>query len=173
MIGCAIVGPNAGDLIAEAVLAIEMGCDAEDIGLTIHPHPTLSETFAMSAEAFAGTLTDLYIPKKKERRWPSARSGCAPRGLARRIQERLRCEVVRSSRLERTAGMQPRSKERSAPRVFFFGVGYAPAQRLIQRERRTRRANGGAHESVAALRGQASHAYRFDGLDAHPGSSGP
>ena len=65
LIGCAIVGPNAGDLIAEAALAIEMGCDAEDIGLTIHPHPTLSETFAMSAEAFAGTLTDLYMPKKK------------------------------------------------------------------------------------------------------------
>jgi len=50
--------PNAGDLISEAALAIEMGCDAEDIGLTIHPHPTLSETFAMSAEAFAGTLID-------------------------------------------------------------------------------------------------------------------
>ena len=65
LIGAAIVGPSAGDLIAEAALAIEMGCDAEDIGLTIHPHPTLSETFAMSAEAFAGTLTDLYMPKKK------------------------------------------------------------------------------------------------------------
>ncbi len=65
LIGTAIVGPNAGDLISEAALAIEMGCDAEDIGLTVHPHPTLSETFAMSAEAFAGTLTDLYMPKKK------------------------------------------------------------------------------------------------------------
>ena len=65
LIGCGIVGPNAGDLISEAMLAIEMGCEAEDIGLTIHPHPTLSETFAMSAEAFAGTLTDLYMPKKK------------------------------------------------------------------------------------------------------------
>jgi dihydrolipoamide dehydrogenase len=65
LIGCGIVGPNAGDLIAEATLAIEMGSDAEDVGLTIHPHPTLSETFAMSAEAFAGTLTDLYMPKKK------------------------------------------------------------------------------------------------------------
>jgi dihydrolipoamide dehydrogenase len=65
LIGCGIVGPNAGDLIAEAALAIEMGAEAEDIGLTIHPHPTLSETFAMSAEAFAGTLTDLYMPKKK------------------------------------------------------------------------------------------------------------
>ena len=65
LIGCGIVGPNAGDLIAEAALAIEMGAEAEDVGLTIHPHPTLSETFAMSAEAFAGTLTDLYMPKKK------------------------------------------------------------------------------------------------------------
>ena len=65
LIGCGIVGPNAGDLIAEAGLAIEMGGEAEDVGLTIHPHPTLSETFAMSAEAFAGTLTDLYMPKKK------------------------------------------------------------------------------------------------------------
>ncbi len=65
MIGCAIVGPSAGDLISEAALAIEMGSDAEDIGLTVHPHPTLSETFAMSSEAFAGTLTDLYMPKKK------------------------------------------------------------------------------------------------------------
>ncbi len=65
LIGCGIVGPNAGDLIAEATLAIEMGSEAEDIGLTVHPHPTLSETFAFSAEAFAGTLTDLYMPKKK------------------------------------------------------------------------------------------------------------
>lgn len=64
IIGAAIVGPNAGDLIAECALAIEMGCDAEDIGLTIHPHPTLSETVGMAAEAFEGTITDLYIPKK-------------------------------------------------------------------------------------------------------------
>ena len=59
VIGAGIVGPNAGDLISEAVLAIEMGADAHDIGLAIHPHPTLSETVAFSAEAFAGTLTDL------------------------------------------------------------------------------------------------------------------
>lgn len=64
LIGAGIVGPNAGDLIAEVALAIEMGCDAEDIGLTIHPHPTLSETIAFSAEAYAGTITDLYVPKK-------------------------------------------------------------------------------------------------------------
>ncbi len=64
VIGAGIVGPNAGDLIAEAALAIEMGADAADIGLTIHPHPTLSETVAFAAEAFEGTLTDLYIPKR-------------------------------------------------------------------------------------------------------------
>lgn len=65
IIGAGMVGPHAGDLIAEATLAIEMGCDAEDIGLTIHPHPTLSETIAFSAEAFEGTITDLYNPKRK------------------------------------------------------------------------------------------------------------
>ena len=65
IIGCGIVGPNAGDLIAEAALAIELGADAADIGLTIHPHPTLSETIGMAAEAFEGTITDLYLPKKK------------------------------------------------------------------------------------------------------------
>jgi dihydrolipoamide dehydrogenase len=65
IIGGGIVGPNAGDLIAEVALAIEMGCNAEDIGKTIHPHPTLSETVGMAAEVFAGTITDLYIPKKK------------------------------------------------------------------------------------------------------------
>ena len=64
-LGCGIVGPSAGDLIAEAALAIEMGADAEDIGLTIHPHPTLSETVGMAAEAFEGTITDLYMPKRK------------------------------------------------------------------------------------------------------------
>ena len=64
LIGAGIVGPQAGDRIAEMALAIEMGCDASDIALTIHPHPTLSETLAFAAEAFEGTLTDLYMPKK-------------------------------------------------------------------------------------------------------------
>lgn len=64
LIGCGIVGPHAGDLISEAALAIEMGCDAEDIALTIHPHPTLSETIMMATEVFEGTVTDLP-PKKK------------------------------------------------------------------------------------------------------------
>jgi dihydrolipoamide dehydrogenase len=64
IIGCGITGPNAGDLIAEAVLAIEMGADAADIALSIHPHPTLSETVALAAEAFEGTITDLYLPRK-------------------------------------------------------------------------------------------------------------
>jgi dihydrolipoamide dehydrogenase len=68
IIGAGIVGPSAGDLITEAALAIEMGADAADIGLTIHPHPTLSETVGMAAEAFEGTLTDLYLPKKKPAR---------------------------------------------------------------------------------------------------------
>src|SRR5262245_1932786 len=65
VIGGGIVGPNAGDLIAEVALAIEMGSGAADLGLTIHPHPTLSETIMFAAEAFEGTLTDLYVPKKK------------------------------------------------------------------------------------------------------------
>ncbi len=64
VLGGGIVGPSAGDLVAEIGLAIEMGADASDIGLTIHPHPTLSETVAMAAEVYEGTITDLYIPKK-------------------------------------------------------------------------------------------------------------
>ena len=64
IIGAGIVGPNAGDLIAEVGLAIEMNCVAQDIGLTVHPHPTLSETVALAAEAFEGTITDLYLPRK-------------------------------------------------------------------------------------------------------------
>ena len=64
IIGAGIVGPNAGDLVAEVGLAIEMNCVAQDIGLTVHPHPTLSETVALAAEAFEGTITDLYLPRK-------------------------------------------------------------------------------------------------------------
>jgi len=64
IIGASIVGTNAGELIAEAVLALEMGADAEDIGLTIHPHPTLSETLNFAAEVAEGTCTDIYLPKK-------------------------------------------------------------------------------------------------------------
>ena len=64
VLGGGIVGSNAGELISEVALAIENGCDGADIGLTIHPHPTLSETVAGAAEAFEGTLTDLYLPKK-------------------------------------------------------------------------------------------------------------
>ncbi len=64
IIGASIVGTNAGELIAEAVLALEMGADAEDIGLTIHPHPTLSETLNFAAEVAEGTCTDIYAPKK-------------------------------------------------------------------------------------------------------------
>ena len=64
IIGGGIVGTNAGELMAEIGLAIEMGADAADIGLTIHAHPTLTETVAFAAEAVEGTLTDLYIPKR-------------------------------------------------------------------------------------------------------------
>jgi dihydrolipoyl dehydrogenase len=65
VVGAGIVGSNAGELIAEVALAIEMGADGADIGLTVHAHPTLSETVAMASEAFEGTLTDLYMPKKR------------------------------------------------------------------------------------------------------------
>jgi len=64
ILGAGMVGTNAGELIAEAVLALEMGADIEDIALTVHPHPTLSETFNFAAEMAEGTITDLYIPKK-------------------------------------------------------------------------------------------------------------
>ena len=64
VVGGGIVGTNAGDLISEVALAIEMGATAADVGLTVHPHPTLSETVAFAAEAYEGTLTDLFIPKK-------------------------------------------------------------------------------------------------------------
>ena len=65
VIGAGIVGVHAGDLIAELALAIEMGCEASDIGHTIHPHPTLSESVAMAAEIQEGSITDLYLPRKK------------------------------------------------------------------------------------------------------------
>lgn len=66
LLGAGIVGVNAGELIGETTLAIEMGCDVEDIALTIHPHPTLSESIALASEIFEGTATDLYMPKKKK-----------------------------------------------------------------------------------------------------------
>jgi dihydrolipoamide dehydrogenase len=66
IIGAGCVGPNAGELIAETALALEMGADATDIGLTVHPHPTLSETVGMAAEAFEGTVTDIYVPKRRK-----------------------------------------------------------------------------------------------------------
>jgi dihydrolipoamide dehydrogenase len=67
VIGAGIVGTNAGELISELALAIEMGCDAEDIALTVHPHPTLSESIMLATEIFEGTITDLYIPKKEKK----------------------------------------------------------------------------------------------------------
>ena len=67
VLGAGVVGVNAGDLISELALAIEMDCEAADIGLTVHPHPTLSETIAFAAEAFEGTVTDIYLPKKRKK----------------------------------------------------------------------------------------------------------
>ena len=64
ILGAGMVGVNAGELIAETVLALEMGADMEDLGLTIHPHPTLSETIFFAAEIAEGSITDLYMPKK-------------------------------------------------------------------------------------------------------------
>jgi dihydrolipoamide dehydrogenase len=66
LLGAGMVGPNAGELIAEAVLALEMGADATDLSLTIHPHPTLSETLGLAAEMAEGSITDL-LPAKKNR----------------------------------------------------------------------------------------------------------
>src|SRR5690606_11748396 len=65
ILGGGIVGPSAGDLTSEVSLAVEMGADAADVALTIHPHPTLSETVMFAAEAYEGTLTDLYMPRKR------------------------------------------------------------------------------------------------------------
>ncbi len=64
LLGAGMVGPNAGELIAETVLGLELGADAEDLGLTIHPHPTLSETVFFAAEIAEGSITDLYMPKR-------------------------------------------------------------------------------------------------------------
>lgn len=68
LLGCGIVGVNAGELIAEAVLALEMGADLEDLALTVHPHPTLSETINFAAEVAEGTVTDIYAPKRPTRK---------------------------------------------------------------------------------------------------------
>ncbi len=68
VMGAGIVGPNASELISQMALSIEMGCEAQDLSLTIHPHPTLSESLSMAAELFEGTITDLYIPKSKKQK---------------------------------------------------------------------------------------------------------
>ena len=65
LLGAGIVGPNAGELVAELALAIEMDCEATDLALTVHPHPTLAETVGLAAEAFEGTITDLYLPRRR------------------------------------------------------------------------------------------------------------
>ena len=66
VLGGAIVGPVAGDLISEVALALEMGSDVEDLALTVHPHPTLGETVGAAAEMLEGTMTDLFIPQKRK-----------------------------------------------------------------------------------------------------------
>jgi dihydrolipoamide dehydrogenase len=66
VMGAGIVGPNASELIAQMALSIEMGCESQDLSLTIHPHPTLSESLSLAAELFEGTITDLYLPKQKQ-----------------------------------------------------------------------------------------------------------
>jgi dihydrolipoamide dehydrogenase len=65
VLGCGMVGPGAGELIGEAALAIEMGCEMSDLAETIHAHPTLSETLMNAAEVFYGTATEIYKPKRK------------------------------------------------------------------------------------------------------------
>jgi dihydrolipoamide dehydrogenase len=72
VLGAGIVGVNAGELIAETVHALEMGADAEDLGATIHPHPTLSETVMFSAEIAEGTITDLMPPRQRPARRPAS-----------------------------------------------------------------------------------------------------
>jgi dihydrolipoamide dehydrogenase len=66
VLGAGIVGPGAGELIAEVALAIEMGCEAADLAHTIHPHPTLSETVMNAAEVYFGTATEVYKPRRRE-----------------------------------------------------------------------------------------------------------
>jgi dihydrolipoamide dehydrogenase len=73
LLGAGVVGPNAGELIAEAVHAIEVGSDAQDLGLTVHPHPTLSETLGFAAEMADGTITDLMPPRARRTSTPAAR----------------------------------------------------------------------------------------------------
>jgi dihydrolipoamide dehydrogenase len=71
IVGAGIVGPTAGDMIGELALAIEMGCEAADIGLTVHPHPTLGESIGLAAEVYEGTVTDLYLPKRPQQGSPT------------------------------------------------------------------------------------------------------
>jgi len=109
VLGGGIVGSSAGDLIAEVALAIEMGADAADLALTIHPHPTLSETVAFAAEAFEGTLTDLYLPKRREP--AKRRDGRA--GSARRLG--VGGEIVIKQRSGARTGPDSAAANRSDP----------------------------------------------------------
>jgi dihydrolipoamide dehydrogenase len=75
LVGAGIVGARAGELLAEAVVAIEMGADARDLALAVHPHPTLSETLGLAAELAAGTITDLVAPRKRPPKAPAEEKG--------------------------------------------------------------------------------------------------
>jgi hypothetical protein len=111
VLGGGVVGTNAGELISEIALAVESGCDAADIGLTIQPHPTLTETVAGAAEAVEGTLTDLYIPKKG-RLPPDAPRGCGHRSERHRSRTSSPRDWGRLAVLCRRPPTQPNGRHR-------------------------------------------------------------
>ena len=115
ILGAGIVGVNAGELIAETVLALEMGADAEDIGLTIHPHPTLSETVFFTAEIAEGSITDMMPPKRPvsaaQDGDSAARLAGVGRGVARRVRHGARSRAARDRR-----GHVPPPRRRGARR---------------------------------------------------------
>ena len=112
MLGAGIVGVNAGELIAETVHALEMGADAEDLALTVHPHPTLSETVGFAAEIAEGTITDLYVPKRKRARMTPILQPSASYSITMRV--RRRCRSPGPSRASRArSATRARSSARS------------------------------------------------------------
>ncbi len=140
VIGGAIVGVHAGDLLAEIGLAIEMGAEAEDIGHTIHAHPTLSESVGMAAEVYDGTITDLYIPKKSD---AALHDRAATYGtVAAVLTRRMEVAVWWGQSVSRTAGVaaartghrQPYCRADAAERRDTCGLGGRLAEaRLAQR----------------------------------------
>ena len=177
VLGAGIVGTNAGDLIAEVALAIEMGADATDIGLTIHPHPTLSETVAFAAEAFDGTLTDLYIPKRSprcleafivrwfsQRRWPAA-------ALRRRLRMKLawisngtcrrsaRCSAVQRRPWRRERMRSPR-RSMQLNHLYELKLLGAGAGDLCGHTRRRKSPRAGSYAGLVTFKIPASGSYR-------------